>query len=93
MKGYIKCPVCKNKIEYIYYVGPFGTEEIHINCSYCNYFEDYLYGGTIILINNKEYVESYNDSSNYKSLINKKLRKKLFMARRNWKKFRKKVNK
>ena len=42
MKGHIKCPVCKNKIEYIYYVGPFGTEEIHINCSYCNYFEDYL---------------------------------------------------
>lgn len=92
MKDYIKCPVCKNKIEYIYYTGCYGIEESYISCPYCNYSEDFLYGNVRTLINNKEYIECYNDSQNYKVLVNKKLHKEFFMARRNWKKFRKKVN-
>lgn len=86
-----KCPICNNQAKWEYYSGPYGIEEEHVNCQKCGYYYEFAYGNYLEVIKGKEYI--WHHTTKYTNPIFKRIKRDLFMARRNWKKFRKNYNK
>lgn len=87
------CPICKGKAEYTCYNGAWGTEEEYIECNSCNYYYEFAYGNYREIVHNKCFTWSYSDYDRlckFPAFVGK-INRAEFMARRNWKKFKKKT--
>ena len=82
-----KCPVCDNQAKWEYWTGPWGIEEERIVCNRCRYYYEFAYGNYVEAIKGKEYIWHY--TTKHTNPIFKRMKRDMFMARRNWKKFRK----
>ena len=89
MERRIACPICHNQAEYRVYNEEFGTVEEYIICDVCGYQFDFAYGGYRELVGRKEFVWNYTLVGDEWKCLMKKISKAKFMARRNWKKFKK----
>ena len=83
----VNCPVCKNHAEWKYWVCPYGTEEEYITCPKCGYCYEFAYGNYLEIVKGKEFCWDYKTKES--SPIFKRIKKAMFMAKRNWKKFKK----
>ena len=94
MTSTTKCPICRNKAEYMSFYEEVGKVEEHINCNRCGYYYEYVYGHYYVCIGNKEFTWSYTTHYNRCafSKLCKKMERAEFMARRNWKKGIRKYN-
>ena len=84
----VNCPICNSKVKSEYYTGPYGLEEEYIYCPVCEYDYHFAYGQYLCHVKNKTFIWDYTTPTN---VINKRLKRAHFMARRNWKKYRKKT--
>lgn len=82
-----KCPICNNQAEWMYWTGPLGIEEEHIDCPDCGYYYEFVYGYYIKCVKGEEFTWSY--STKHSDPIFKRIKRATFMARRNRKKFKK----
>lgn len=92
MNNTIKCPICHQKAKHIIYSGPFGLEEEYVSCGVCKYEFQFAYGNYSETVGNKEFIWSYRLSEDKRHQKMKKISKAQFMARKNWKKFKKTTN-
>lgn len=83
------CPICQNVIERDVLSGPLGVEEEHIHCIHCNYTESFEYGYSGIEVGNRWFSWNYMLRGPKYAQLMKKISRAKFMARRNWKKFKK----
>lgn len=85
------CPICKKQGLIEYWSGPFGTEEEYFYCDRCNYSYEFAYGNYREVVHNKQFVYDYHLYSNKANARHflKKINRATFMAKRNWKKFKK----
>lgn len=92
MKNKIMCPICHHKANHEIYYCEIGLEEEYTSCPVCGFRQEFTYGGELVIVGNKWFNWNYtlNGAKLYRLL--RKIRKAKFMARRNWKKFRKKTN-
>ncbi len=91
MAGKITCPICNNQAKWEYYLSPWGLEEEKIDCPHCGYYYQFAYGNYLEAIKGKEYI--WHHTTKYTNPIHKRIKRDVFMARRNWKKLRKTYNK
>ena len=91
METIVKCPICNHRANYSSSNGPMGIEEEYVNCSTCGYRSEFAYGGYIEVVGSKWFVWSYTISSNEFALVNRRISRARFMAKRNWKKFRRRT--
>lgn len=82
------CPICRCVTERDILSGPLGLEEEHIHCVNCNYTEIYEYGYSDVAVGNKVFSWDYRLRGPKYAQLMKKLERAKFMARRNWKKFK-----
>lgn len=87
MTQMIKCPICNDNIKWEYWTGVWGIEEEQIYCQRCGYGYEFAYGGYFEWVKGKEYIWSYR--TKWGDPVHKRIKRDTFMARRNWKKFRK----
>ena len=87
MAGKITCPICANQAKWEYYSSPWGLEEEKIDCPHCGYYYQFAYGNYLEAIKGKEYI--WHHTTKYTNPIHKRIKRDVFMARRNWKKLRK----
>lgn len=85
----IKCPICGNIVEDKCYSGPWGTEEEYINCENCNYSYEFAYGNYKEIVSDICFLWSYH--TKWDNPIFKKRKRKTFMAKRNWNRYKKKM--
>lgn len=91
MENKIMCPICHHQAKNITYNGPFGLEEEYTNCEICGFKQEFAYGNFLEVVGNKWFIWDYRLSGNKRTRLMKKVSKAEFMARRNWKKFRKRT--
>lgn len=91
MDSTIKCPICNHKTKYTIYSGSYGAEEEYIICNNCGYSYEFAYGAYRIYVGRKRFIWNYTISSNKYNQLIKKISKAEFMAKRNWKKYKKKT--
>lgn len=84
-----RCPICNNNIFWDIYTGPLGTEEEYINCPFCKYRYEFIYGGNLLVVGNKYFIWGHYTNRKNNPRLFKKMDKALFMARRRWKKHKK----
>lgn len=82
-----KCPICNNQAKWVYWTESFGIVEEHIDCPHCGYYYEFAYGYYMECVNSKEFIWSY--MTRYTNPIFNRMKRAEFMAKRNWKKFRK----
>lgn len=87
MAGKITCPICNNQAKWEYYLSPWGLEEEKIDCPHCGYYYQFAYGNYMECVKGEEFVWNY--TIHYPHPIFKRIKRAMFMARRNWKKFKK----
>lgn len=87
MTGKTTCPICNNQAKWDYYSENFGTVEEHIDCPDCGYYYEFVYGYYMKYVKGEEFTWSY--STKCSDPIFKRIKRATFMARRNWKKFKK----
>lgn len=75
------CPICKTELNVKRY-GSTWIEEEYKYCSCCNYSFEYAYGNYRESFGGYEFIWHYTDMFN--PAYDKKYKKALFMARRNW---------
>ena len=94
MENKTMCPICHHQAKYASYSGPYGLEEEYTYCPTCGFREEFAYGGYFKEVGNKYFIWDYTFMSNHNKWLKliKKISKAEFMARRNWKKFKKKTN-
>ena len=92
MENKIMCPICHHQAKYESYLGPYGLEEEYTNCTICGFRKDFAYGGYFENVGNNYFIWNYTLVGNKWLKLMKKISRAEFMARRNWKKFRKKTN-
>lgn len=92
MENKIMCPICHHQANHEIYSCEICLEEEYTNCPVCGFRQEFAYGGELVIVGNKWFSWNYtlNGAKLYRLL--RKIRKAKFMARRNWKKFRKKTN-
>lgn len=83
----IHCPICNNIVKYDYYTEPFGIVEEQIACPHCGYYYQFAYGNYIECVKGKVFMWDYTIP--YIHPIFKRIKRATFMAKRNWKKFKK----
>lgn len=76
------CPICKNELNVKCYYGDIWIEEEHKDCPCCNYSYEYAYGSYKESFGRYEFIWHYTDIFN--PAYDKKYKRALFMARRNW---------
>lgn len=91
MNSLIKCPICNHKAEYTIYSGPYGAEEEYILCNNCGYSYEFAYGAYRIYVGNECFIWNYTINSNKYNKLMRKISKTEFMAKRNWRKYKKKT--
>lgn len=80
-----KCPICGNELRYNYWSDDcYGVVESYEDCTNCNYSKGFAYGDYSLVFANKEFYYSYRENN---TKYFKNIKKCLFMARRNYKKF------
>lgn len=86
----VNCPICNSKVKSEYFIGLFGIEEEYIDCPICGYFYQFYYGDYLLYVGNKTF--TWNDYGRRSGgPLDKRIKRAVFMARRNWKKFHKKT--
>ena len=88
MKPAYKCPICRSEPICEHWGCEWGTEEEHIRCTNCGYYYEFLYGHSYAYIKGKEFTWSYHTKRT--DPVFKRMKRAQFMARRNWKKFKRK---
>lgn len=91
MKNKIMCPICHRQAEYEIYGCEWGIEEEYTHCPVCGFKEEFAYGYHNVVVGNKWFSWNYKLVGNGYTRLMKKISKAEFMARRNWKKFKKKT--
>ena len=81
------CPICGNDITVEYYPeDSVGIVEEYVNCTRCNYSDEFAYGSYRTSFGRYEFNYGYSllEDNNAYTLTVKKIHKALFMAHRNW---------
>lgn len=81
------CPICNNKAARTAYSSEWGLEEEHIDCKRCGYYYEFAYGYYIEAVKGKEFYWSYTTKQS--APVFNRMQRAEFMARRNWKKWKK----
>lgn len=88
-KDEIICPICGHKaVDKCYIEENMGIVEEYVNCTCCNYSDEFVYGNYTTTFGNYEFNYSHSvlNNDNTYALVIKKLHRAIFMARRNWRK-------
>lgn len=86
MTATTKCPICNNQAKWVYWTESFGIVEEHIDCPRCGYYYEFAYGGYIKCVKGREFIWNYHTDCSHP--VFKRNKRATFMARRNWKKFK-----
>ena len=92
MENKITCPICHHKANHKIYSSEICLEEEYTNCPTCGFRREFAYGGELIIVGNEWFSWNYTLNGDKLYRLLRKIRKAKFIARRNWKKFRKKTN-
>ena len=85
----VRCPICGNSAKWIYWSeGYWGIVEEHTECDKCGYCKEFVYGNSILSIGNKMFTWFYNTKNS--DPVFRRIKRAIFMARRNWKKYKRK---
>jgi len=91
MKDQIMCPICHHQANHEIYSCEWGIEEEYTDCYVCGFREEFAYGYHSVMVGNKWFAWNYTLVGNRYTNLMKKISRAEFMARRNWKKFRKRT--
>lgn len=84
----VKCPVCGGVLHKEHYCNDFTLLEETEHCSRCGYWYEYMYGNEEWAIGGKNIRQCWRDKPDTMCRTNKKIKRALFMARRNFRKRR-----
>ena len=91
MKNFYPCPICGSKTNFESYFENIGTIEKYIHCPVCNYRFQFCYGAYFEEIGNKYFIYFWYDNIFNNPRLFKKINKAMFIARKRWKKHKKKT--
>ena len=84
------CPICGCGNTTVVYLDPTNDiGEVTYSCIRCGYVDEFAYGYYKTIVGNKEFAYSCYDSNSKQERIKKKIHRAIFMARRNYRKFKK----
>ena len=87
MNMIISCPICRKPASYEWYSENMELCESYLVCSHCGFSKEFAYGSYRMYVHGKEFIWWYKTP--HDSPIFKRIKRAKFMARRNWKKFKK----
>ena len=91
MENKIMCPICHHQANHKIYTCEWGIEEEYTDCEVCGFRQEFAYGNELEVIGNKCFIWDYRLVGNERTRLMEKVLKAEFMARRNWKKFKKRT--
>ncbi len=82
--SYYTCPICGSELGITEYRDDYYVVEEYHKCYQCNYYYEYAYGHYQMRFGNDEFCWSYHTTGNERAILFTKLKRREFMARRNW---------
>lgn len=91
MENKIMCPICHHQANHEIYSCEICLEEEYTNCPVCGFRQEFAYGNELVVVGDKWFSWNYTLVGNRYVNLMKKIARTEFMARRNWKKFKKRT--